>query len=398
MTVPLLDLKAQYRAIRDEIVPALEKVLESQYFILGPKVSGLEEEVAAYSKCLHAVGVSSGSDALLICLMAEEIGPGDEVITTPYTFFATAGVISRTGATPVFVDIQPDTYNMAPNLIEERITPRTRAIIPVHLYGQCADMDPIVEIANKHGLVVIEDAAQAIGAEYVSTTASVSRICRAGSMGHYGCFSFFPSKNLGGFGDGGMVVTSDPDRAQRLQILRVHGSEPKYYHEVVGGNFRLDAIQAAVLSVKLRYLDGWTARRQENAAWYERALESSGLVEKGLVALPKAVWKEAFEENRPTDAESKVFASHYHIYNQYVISTPKRDELRAYLTERGVGTEIYYPVPLHLQECFAGLGHPSGSFPVSEEAAKKTLALPIYPELTSEQKEHVVASISGFWA
>ncbi|MDY6988240.1 MAG: DegT/DnrJ/EryC1/StrS family aminotransferase [Thermodesulfobacteriota bacterium] len=398
MTVPLLDLKAQYRAIRDEIVPALEEVLESQYFILGPKVSRLEGEVAAYSKCLHAVGVSSGSDALLICLMAEEIGPGDEVITTPYTFFATAGVISRTGATPVFVDIAPDTYNMASHLIEERITPRTRAIIPVHLYGQCADMDPILEIANRHGLVVIEDAAQAIGAEYVSTTASGSRICRAGSMGHYGCFSFFPSKNLGGFGDGGMVVTSDSDRAQRLRILRVHGSEPKYYHEVVGGNFRLDAIQAAVLSVKLRYLDGWTAKRQENAAWYERALASSGLVEKGLVSLPKAVWKEAFKEAGGHRVETGALQPHHHIYNQFVISTPRRDELRAYLTERGVGTEVYYPVPLHLQECFQSLGYPAGSFPVSEEAAKKTLALPIYPELTSEQKEYVVASVSGFWA
>jgi len=398
MKIPLLDLKAQYKAIRDEVVPALEEVLESQYFILGPKVSRLEEEVAAYSNCLHAVGVSSGSDALLICLMAEEIGPGDEVITTPYTFFATAGVISRTGATPVFVDIQPDTYNMAPRLIEERITERTRAIIPVHLYGQCADMDPILEIANRHGLVVIEDAAQAIGAEYVSTTASGSRVCRAGSMGHYGCFSFFPSKNLGGFGDGGMVTTSDPDRSHRLRILRVHGSEPKYYHEVVGGNFRLDAIQAAVLSVKLRYLDRWTAKRQKNAAWYQRALESSGLVEKGLVALPKAVWKETVEESRPTDSDSKAFQSHYHIYNQFVISTPHRDELRAFLTDRGVGTEIYYPVPLHLQECFASLGYPYGSFPVSEEAAKKTLALPIYPELTSEQKEYVVAAICGFWA
>jgi dTDP-4-amino-4,6-dideoxygalactose transaminase len=398
-TVPLLDLKAQYGAIRDEIMPALEEVLESQHFILGPKVSRLEKEVAAYCKCQHAVGVSSGSDALLICLMAEEIGPGDEVITTPYTFFATAGVISRAGATPVFVDIEADTYNMAPNLIERSITPRTRAIIPVHLYGQCANMDPILEIANRYGLVVIEDAAQAIGAEYVSSAKdSGFKVCRAGSMGHYGCFSFFPSKNLGGFGDGGMVVTSDLDRAQRLRILRVHGSQPKYYHELVGGNFRLDAIQAAVLSVKLRHLDGWTAKRQENAAWYGRALKSSGLVEKGLVGLPKAVWKEAVEKDRLPDTESKALACHYHIYNQFVISTSSRDDLRAHLTARGIGTEIYYPVPLHLQRCFASLGYCAGAFPVSEEAAKKTLALPIYPELTSEQKESVVAAISGFWA
>ncbi|MDY6951918.1 MAG: DegT/DnrJ/EryC1/StrS family aminotransferase, partial [Thermodesulfobacteriota bacterium] len=367
-------------------------------FILGPKVSRLEEEVAAYSQCLHAVGVSSGSDALLICLMAEEIGPGDEVITTPYTFFATAGVISRTGATPVFVDVQPDTYNIAPDLIEERITEWTRAIIPVHLYGQCADMDPILEIANRHGLVVIEDAAQAIGAEYVSTAASGLKVRRAGSMGHYGCFSFFPSKNLGGFGDGGMVVTSDAERAEKLRILRVHGSEPKYYHEVVGGNFRLDAMQAAVLSVKLRYLDRWTAKRQENAAWYEGALESSRLIEKGLVGLPKAVWKEAFQKVQGCGVAAGAEPWHHHIYNQFVISTPRRDALRAYLTEKAIGTEVYYPVPLHLQQCFASLGHPPGSFPVSEEAADNTLALPIYPELTSEQKSAVVAAISAFWA
>jgi dTDP-4-amino-4,6-dideoxygalactose transaminase len=398
MQVPLLDLRAQYRTIRAEIMPVLEEVSESQYFILGPKVRRLEEEVAAYSKCSDAVGVSSGSDALLICLMAEEIGPGDEVITTPYTFFATAGAISRTGATPVFVDIQPGTYNMAPNLIEERITPQTRAIIPVHLYGQCADMDPILEIANKKGLVVIEDAAQAIGAEYVSGTASGSRAFRAGSMGHYGCFSFFPSKNLGGFGDGGMVVTNDPHRAEKLRILRVHGSEPKYYHKFVGGNFRLDAIQAAVLSVKLKYLDQWTAKRQENAGRYNRALNSSVLVEKGLLGLPRAVWKEVFKDNRPAASGSAALNSHYHIYNQYVISTSRRDGLRAYLTDRGIGTEIYYPVPLHMQECFASMGYAPGSFPVSEEAAKTTLALPIYPELTAEQQEYVVESICQYWA
>jgi len=397
MRVPLLDLKAQYQAIRDQILPVLEEVLESQYFILGPKVTRLEGEVATYSNCVDAVGVSSGSDALLICLMAEGIGQGDEVITSPYTFFATAGAIFRVGARPVFVDIEPDTYNLDPNLIEESVTPRTRAIIPVHLYGQCADMDPISEIAKTKGLVVIEDAAQAVGAEYPSKTpSSGSRTCRAGSMGDYGCFSFFPSKNLGGFGDGGMVVTNDRDRAGRLRTLRAHGSESRYYHRVVGGNFRLDAIQAAVLSVKLRYLDTWTAKRQENATWYTAALESAGLVDKGLVDPPKAAWKEAFEEDRAADSQEKVSGKHYHIYNQYVISTPLRDDLRAHLTEKGIGTEIYYPVPLHLQECFSALDYGPGSFPVSEEAAKRTLALPIYPELTREQREYVVGSICRF--
>jgi len=386
MNVPLLDLKAQYNTIRDEILAALEEVLEDQYFILGPRVAGLEEEVADYSGCHYGIGVSSGTDALLSCLMAEDIGPGDEVITTAYSFFATAGVISRTGARPVFADIQPDTYNIDPDLIEEKITPRTRAIIPVHLYGQCADMDPILKIARQKDLVVIEDAAQAIGAEYVSKISSPAKLCRAGSMGEYGCLSFFPSKNLGGFGDGGMVVTNDPDRAERLKILRVHGSKPKYHHALVGGNFRLDAIQAAVLSVKLRHLNNWTAKRQENAAWYDGALQSSGLADKGIVKIPKAVWKE------------QGLNSHYHIYNQYVIATSRRDEFRAYLLEKGIGTEIYYPVPLHLQECFSSLGHRSGSCPVSEKAAGQTLALPIYPELTVDQQGYVVDCIREYFS
>jgi dTDP-4-amino-4,6-dideoxygalactose transaminase len=385
MKVPLLDLKAQYRTIRDEILPALEKVLEDQYFILGPQVAALEEKVAEYSGCQYGIGVSSGSDALLICLMAEEIGYGDEVITTPYSFFATAGVIARLGATPVFVDIQPNTYNMNPELIADKITKRTRAIIPVHLYGQCADMDPIVEIARRRGLVVIEDAAQAIGAEYFSSVSSHSKPSRAGVMGEYGCFSFFPSKNLGGYGDGGMVMTNDFDRAERLRILRVHGSNPKYYHRYVGGNFRLDAIQAAVLSVKLKYLDTWTAKRQQNAEWYDAAFHASELVEKGFVRLPQPVWKHVLPR------------SHYHIYNQYVIATPSRDELRAYLTDRGIGTEIYYPVPLNLQECFTSLSHTPGSCAVSEDAAKTTLALPIYPELTTEQQGYVVDSIREYY-
>jgi len=385
MKVPLLDLKAQYRTIRDEILPALEKVLEDQYFILGPQVAGLEEKVADYSGCRYGIGVSSGSDALLLCLMAEEIGPGDEVITTPYSFFATAGVIARRGATPVFVDIQPHTYNINPELIEEKITKRTRAIIPVHLYGQCADMAPIVEIAKRGELVVIEDAAQAIGAEYLSSVSSHLKPLRAGSMGEYGCFSFFPSKNLGGYGDGGMVVTNDSERAERLRILRVHGSHPKYHHRYVGGNFRQDAIQAAVLSVKMKYLDTWTAKRQQNAEWYDAAFHTSGLVEKGFVRLPQPVWKEVLQN------------SHYHIYNQYVIATPSRDELRAYLLDRGIGTEIYYPVPLHLQECFAGLGYEPGSCPMSEEAAERTIALPVYPELTTEHQGYVVDSIREYF-
>jgi dTDP-4-amino-4,6-dideoxygalactose transaminase len=398
MKVPLLDLKAQYESIREEILPALKAVLESQHFILGPEVAGLEEKVAAYSACSHGIGVSSGSDALLICLMAEDIGPGDEVITTPYTFFATAGAIVRTGAKPVFVDVQPDTYNIDPNLIEEKVTPKTRAIIPVHLYGQCADMDPILEIAQKKDLVVIEDAAQAIGAAYVSRMTSPSRICRAGSMGDYGCFSFFPSKNLGGFGDGGMVVTNDPDRAERLKVLRVHGSKPKYYHSLVGGNFRLDAIQAAVLSVKLRHLDTWTAKRRENAAWYDEAFKSSGLVDKELVTLPRSVWREAFTQHLAAHhSKGASLNSHDHIYNQYVINSPHRDELKAHLLDKGIGTEIYYPVPLHLQACFSDLGYSSGSFPVSEEAAKRTLALPIYPELTSEQQAYVVDTVHEYF-
>ncbi len=398
MKIPLLDLRLQYETIRSEILQALEAFLESQHFILGSTVSHLEEEVAVYSGCGHAVGVSSGSDALLICLMAEQIGPGDEVITTPFTFFATAGAIFRTMAKPVFVDIQPDTYNIDPELIEENISTRTRAIIPVHLYGQCADMDPILEIAERRGLVVVEDAAQAIGAEYPSKRAVPSRVLRAGSMGNYGCFSFFPSKNLGGFGDGGMVVTDDSDRSERLSILRVHGAEPKYYHKMVGGNFRLDAIQAAVLSVKLKHLDFWTAKRQQNAAFYDAAFQSAGLIEKGLVIPPRAVWKESLSEDRSAvDTKPPSLNAHAHIYNQYVIKTPERDALRAHLQERGVGTEIYYPVPLHLQECFASLGYARGAFPVSEEAAETTLALPIYPELTAAQQEYVVDAICRYW-
>lgn len=372
VVVPLLDLKAQYEAIKDEIREAIDRVLESQRFILGPEVEAFEEEVAAYSQTQYGIGVSSGTDALLVSLMAIGIRPGDEVITTPYTFFATAGVISRLCAKPVFVDIDPRTYNIDPGKIEAAITPRTKAIIPVHLYGQMADMDPIVEMAEKYNLYVIEDAAQAIGAEYKGK--------RAGSIGHLGCFSFFPSKNLGGVGDGGMVVTNDPDLAEKVRVLRVHGAKPKYYHHVVGGNFRLDALQAAVLRVKLRYLDEWTAARQHNAAYYRKLFAEAGLLEgENAITLPyDAGWGR-------------------HIYNQFVIRVPKqRDALREYLESRGIGTAIYYPVPLHLQACFADLGYKEGDFPVSEKVSKEALALPVYPELDKRRAERVVTIIKEF--
>jgi len=372
ITVPLLDLKAQYATIREEVRAVVDEVLESQYFILGPKVTECEKLIAEYSGCGHAIGVSSGSDALIIALMAEGIGPGDEVITTPYTFFATVGAIARVGATPVLVDICPKTYNIVPAEIEKRITERTKAVIPVHLYGQCADMTPILEIARKRGLVVIEDAAQAIGAETNGR--------RAGSMGDYGCFSFFPSKNLGAAGDGGMVVAQDAQRAERVRTLRVHGSKPKYYHSMIGGNFRLDAMQAAIVSVKFRHLDDWSAARQANAARYRGLFAEAGLGNGGPVQLP-------FEAPNCR-----------HIYNQFVIRAERRDALRDALKDCGVATEIYYPVPMHLQQCFAYLGYREGDFPESEAAAKQTVALPIYPELSDEQARHVVASIARFYS
>ena len=370
VTVPLLDLKAQFATIRDEVMAVVGEVFESQYFILGPGVQQCEERIAEYCNCKHAVGVSSGSDALLISLMAEGVGPGDEVITTPYTFFATAGAIARLGAKPVFVDIKPDTYNIDPAKIEEKITDKTKAIIPVDLYGQCAELDTIVEIAKKHGVSVIEDAAQAIGAEQNGQ--------RAGSTVEYGCFSFFPSKNLGAAGDGGMVVTQDDRLAERLRVLRMHGSEPKYYHSLVGGNFRLDALQAAVISVKLAHLDNWTAGRQSNAERYRRLFEEAGLVSDGTVVLPR------------------VAPQRRHIYNQFVIRVPRRDKLRAYLKDNDVATEVYYPIPLHMQECFAYLGHKACDFPESEKAAAETLALPIYPELSDEQAKRVVEKVKSF--
>jgi dTDP-4-amino-4,6-dideoxygalactose transaminase len=375
MNVPLLDLKEQYRSIKADVDAAIAEVLESQHFILGPKVEQCEKAIARYCGCSHGVGVSSGSDALLACLMAENIGPGDEVITTPYTFFATVGAIARLGATPVFVDINPDTYNIDVSAIEAKVTPRTRAIIPVHLYGQMADMDEIMRIATARQLVVIEDAAQAIGAEYKGR--------RAGSIGDYGCVSFFPSKNLGAFGDGGMIVSNDAKRAERLSVLRAHGSKPKYYHKIVGGNFRLDAIQAAVVFAKLPHLDGWTAARQANAKRYDELFATTGLAGSGRT--PGSI-------GLPTIVGSR------HIFNQYVIRTAHRDQLKAALQAKGVGTEVYYPVPMHLQECFAYLGHGVGAFPESERAANETLALPVHPEISEAQAAYVVECVRSFVA
>ncbi|HEX5731478.1 MAG TPA: DegT/DnrJ/EryC1/StrS family aminotransferase [Blastocatellia bacterium] len=376
--VPLLDLKAQHALIRDEVREAIDRVVESQHFILGPEVEALEKEIAAYSRCEYGIGVSSGTDALLVALIAIDLKPGDEVITTPYTFFATAGAIARLGAKPVFVDIDPLSYNIDAGAVEAAVTERTRAIIPVHLYGQMVDMDPIMEIAERRGLCVIEDAAQAIGSEY--------RGRRAGSIGHMGCFSFFPSKNLGGVGDGGMVTTNDSELAHRVKLIRNHGYSPKYYNKVVGGNFRLDAIQAAVLRVKLKYLDQWTEARQGNAAAYRNLFGEAGL----------CVTLDEFSAGSPGVVLPFESPDVRHIYNQFVIRSRRRDELVSHLKERQIGTEIYYPVPMHMQECFADLGYRKGRFPASECAADQTLALPIYPELTREMLETVVEAISGF--
>jgi len=379
MNVPLLDLKAQYATIKDEINNAVVEVLESQYFILGPKVKAFEEAVAEYCQCRLGIGVSSGTDAILIAMMAEDIGEGDEIITTPYTFFATAGCIHRAGAKPVFVDIDPLTYNIDPAMIEAKITARTKAIMPVHLFGQMAEMDSIMEIANKHGLIVFEDAAQAIGAEFHGR--------RAGSIGQYGCFSFFPSKNLGGAGDGGMVVTNDPDRAEKLNVMRDHGSKPKYLHRVVGGNFRLDALQAAVLHVKLGHLDEWTKGRQRNAELYSKLFNDAGIV----IDPSEGNLKDKRGVVLPTVTDSS-----RHIYNQYVIRSDQRDDLMKFLHKKGIVTAIYYPLSLHMQECFAYLGYNEGDFPHSELAARESLALPIYTELTEEMIGYVVDSIVEF--
>ena len=379
MKVPLLDLKKQYEGIKDDVVKAVNEVFDSQLFILGPKVEELEKEIAAYCRCNYAVGVSSGTDALLLSLMAAGVGYGDLVITTPYTFFATAGAIARVGARPVFVDIDKSTYNMDPEKLDETMSsldearPKAKAIIPIHLFGQCANMDSILKIADSYGLAVIEDAAQAIGAEYEFRDGTAKR---AGSMGPYGCFSFFPSKNLGAFGDGGMVTTNEMEVYERLKIMRVHGSKPKYYHNAIGGNFRLDALQAAILLIKLRHLDEWTEKRRENAGLYRELFEEKDLA---AISLPKDIGKR-------------------HIYNQFVIKVEdRRDELRKYLNKNEIGCEIYYPVPLHTQACFNYLEYEPEDFPISRDAAEKTLALPIYPELSSDQMRYVVDIIDQFF-
>ena len=363
MPVPLLDLVAQYAKIRDEVRTAVEEVLESQRGVGGPQIGELEKAVAAYSGCKHGIGVSSGTDALLVSLMSLDIGRGDEVITTPFTFFATVGCIIRVGAKPVFVDIDPKTYNIDPSQIEAAITPKTKAILPVHLFGQITDMDPILAAAEKHGLAVIEDAAQTIGAEYKGR--------RAGSLGTCGCFSFYPSKNLGACGDGGMVVTNDDGLARRCELMRNHGAEERYFHHHVGGNFRLDSIQAAIVLVKLKYLETWHEARQRNAAYYDERFTVCGIIETPYVE----------PHNRM-------------IYNQYVIRiSGKRDAVQAHLNQKKIGNAIYYPVPLHLQECFADIGHKEGDFPQSERAAREVLALPVYPELTRDQLDEVVDTV-----
>ena len=385
MKVPLLDLKPQYQSLKKELDEAILKVAESQYFILGPEVEKMEKAFCDYLNCKKAIGVSSGTDALLLALMGIGIGPGDEVIVPTYSFFATAGVVSRLNATPVLVDSDPVTFNIAPNQIEKKITNKTKAIIPVHLYGQSCDMDSIMEIARKHKLKVIEDAAQAIGVQYKDEKF-------VGTIGDIGCYSFFPSKNLGGYGDGGLIVTNDEKLGEHLHILRVHGGYPKYYHKYIGGNFRIDAIQSAVINVKLPHLDNWSAKRRSNAETYNKYFIDSGLAEetgvtefdgKNKILLPKAVYKDSGAKN-------------YHIFNQYIIRVEKRDELRKYLSKNEIGNEIYYPVPFHLQECFADLGYMKGDFPNAEFAADSSIALPIYPELNQEQIKFVVDTIKEF--
>ena len=386
MQVPLLDLKPQYASLKSAALAAIEKVCAGQGFILGAEVTKLEQDVAAYSQCKFGIGASSGTDALLLALMALNIGPGHEVITSPYTFFATAGTIARTGARPTFCDIDPVTFNLDPAAVETFLTKgcelrgellinkatggTIKALMPVHLYGQVADMQALLILARRHGLMVIEDAAQAIGA-------ADAQGHRAGSLGDIGCLSFFPTKNLGAFGDAGMCVTHDAQLAERMTVLRVHGGKPKYYHALIGGNFRIDEIQAAVLNVKLPHLDDWTAARQRNAAFYDGAFAKANLGSQ--VGTPYRL------------------PGGRHIYNQYVIRARDRDRLRQHLTERHVGSEIYYPVPLHLQQCFAYLGHGAGDFPHAEAAALETVALPIYPELAAEQLQYVVDSIAGFY-
>lgn len=391
-SVPFLNLRAQHDPLRGEILAAIQEVIDTNAFAGGPFVARFEDEFAQFCQTRHAVGLGSGTEALWLALLALGVGPGDEVITVPSTFMATAEAITYCRAKPVFVDIEEQTYTMDPAKLEAAITPKTKAIIPVHLYGQMADMDPIMQVAQKHKIVVIEDGAQAIGAEYKGR--------RAGSIARYGCLSFFPSKNLGAFGDGGMVVTNDAAAAEKLQLVRAHGSKPKYYHKIVGGNFRLDALQAAIVTVKLKHLDSWTEARQRNAARYDKLFAESGLRVASSADFPKHNPSGAFPAagaaaNAPVIYLPKVGANR-HIFNQYVIRVAKRDALKTALDAKNIGTEIYYPLPMHVQECFANLGYRQGAFPQSEGAAKETLALPVYPEVTDEQARYVVDCVRDF--
>ena len=365
MQVPLLDLKAQYAAIKDEVMPAISEVCDSQSFALGPAVAEFEEKIAAYCNSKYAIGVSSGTDALIVSLMALEIKPGDEVITTPFTFFASAGSIVRLGAKPVFVDVDPDSYNIDPSAIEQKITEKTRAIIPVHLFGQVAQMKAITEIAQRHNLAVIEDAAQAIGASQDGI--------KSGNFGDCGCFSFYPAKNLGGFGDGGLVTTNREDLAEKVRVLRDHGQNPRYFYKMIGGNFRLDGIQGAVLTVKLKYLDGWNEKRRQNATVYDSLFADS-----------------------PVKAP-KIEANNVSIYHQYTITVPERDKLQKFLAENNIGSAIFYPKPLHLQDCFSELGYRPGDLPIAERLCNEVLSLPIYPELAPDQVECVANTVLKFY-
>ncbi len=365
MKVPLLDLKAQYATIRDEVAQAIDKVCESQFFALGPAVAEFEENVAAYCNCKFAIGVSSGTDALLVSLMALGTEPGDEVITTPFTFFATAGSVVRVGAKPVFVDVDPDSFNIDPSAIEEKITEKTKAIIPVHMYGQIADMNAVTEIARRHNLAVIEDAAQAIGASRGGTT--------AGNFGDCGCLSFYPTKNLGCFGDGGLVTTNSEDIAEKIKILRNHGQDPVYFYKIIGGNFRLDSIQGAVLNVKLKYLDSWNDKRRQNAALYDSLFADSPI------------------------KTPKIEAHNVSIYHQYTVTVPERDTLQEFLAENQIGSAVFYPKPLHLQDCFTELDYKQGDLPVAERLCNEVLSLPVYPELSPEQIEHVAGTVLKYY-
>jgi len=365
MQVPLLDLKAQYATIKDEAMRAISEVCDGQSFALGPAVAEFEEKIAVYCNSKHAIGVSSGTDALIVGLMALGIKPGDEVITTPFTFFATAGSVVRLGAKPVFVDVERDSYNIEASAIEEKITEKTRAIVPVHLFGQVAQMKAIMEIARRHNLAVIEDAAQAIGASQDGI--------KCGNFGDCGCFSFYPAKNLGGFGDGGLVTTNREDLAQKIRVLRDHGQNPRYFYKMIGGNFRLDGIQGAVLTVKLKYLDGWNEKRRHNAVLYDSLFADSPV--------------------KPP----KLDANNVSIYHQYTITVPERDKLQKFLAENNIGSAIFYPKPLHLQECFSDLGYRPGDFPIAERLCNKVLSLPIYPELVPDQVEYVAKTVLKFY-